>query len=397
MDVIRQIIDSIRQASAPRTSSYDTPADVVRVEGSTAWVHIPGGVAETPVQLTIDAKQGDKVQVRVGGGQAWLVGNLSAPPTDDTAAKTVRAELEEAKDAIFRAIDAVSILTRRLTVQDAEGNVLANFDADRRLAELAGWQAEHGLLHTTVQDPDVPTIKRHISLNALTGEIVVEKLDATSGAVEGDIIITKDRISFGIYDGGELWYRSDLYMAADGQRGSFVFDSGAPYGGQLAVENYDHSGGTLYTGDSNISGVGDGTVTGAISSLSKAVSVTTQAGNDTTLTNNTATTVASVTLKKGTYMLTGVARFAASTAGRRTLLFSKYGNSAISFDIYALEQINPSQSGVTYSTLTWPVEITADGTTVYFNLSQNSGRDIVVDRTGIKIVALDGGGIYTVG
>ena len=96
-------------------------------------------------------------------------------------------------------------------------------------------------------------------------------------------------------------------------------------------------------------------------------------------------------------MLSGVARFGASATWRRTMLFAKAQNSGNPYDIFALEQINPSQSGITYSTLTWPVEITTDGTTIYFNLSQNSGGDIVVDRTGIKILALDGGGLYAEG
>ena len=58
-------------------------ATVTRVEGSTIWVHIPGGVDETPVQKTINANPGDSVQIRVSGGSAWLVGNATAPPTDD--------------------------------------------------------------------------------------------------------------------------------------------------------------------------------------------------------------------------------------------------------------------------------------------------------------------------
>ena len=68
------------------TSAYDSVAEVRRVEGDTAWVHIAGGVDETPVKLTIAAKAGDVVQVRVGGGRAWITGNASAPPTDDKTA-----------------------------------------------------------------------------------------------------------------------------------------------------------------------------------------------------------------------------------------------------------------------------------------------------------------------
>lgn len=65
---------------------YDTTAEVVRVEDGVAWVHIDGGVEETPAELTINAMKGDKVKVRLVGGQAFLIGNGTAPPTDDRVA-----------------------------------------------------------------------------------------------------------------------------------------------------------------------------------------------------------------------------------------------------------------------------------------------------------------------
>ncbi|MBQ1574257.1 MAG: hypothetical protein IIZ78_24305, partial [Clostridiales bacterium] len=84
---------------------YDTTAEVVRVEDGVAWVHIDGGVEETPAELTINAMKGDKVKVRLVGGQAFLIGNGTAPPTDDrvannalgvaTGARTVAVQAEE--------------------------------------------------------------------------------------------------------------------------------------------------------------------------------------------------------------------------------------------------------------------------------------------------------------
>lgn len=67
---------------------YDTTAEVVRVEDGVAWVHIDGGVEETPAELTINATKGDKVKVRLVGGQAYLIGNGTNPPTDDKVANT---------------------------------------------------------------------------------------------------------------------------------------------------------------------------------------------------------------------------------------------------------------------------------------------------------------------
>lgn len=94
--ITNDIINSLRKsmkASDRKTSAYDTQATIRRIEGNTAWVHIPGGVDETPVQLTINAKEGDQVQVRVSGGRAFLVGNATAPPTDDSYAKRMSMSL----------------------------------------------------------------------------------------------------------------------------------------------------------------------------------------------------------------------------------------------------------------------------------------------------------------
>lgn len=85
--LVKALSDVIKSPTKD-TEPFDTVATVTRIDGDTAFVHMPGGVAETPVSLTISCKEGDSVQVRVGGGKAWLVGNASAPPTDDTTANT---------------------------------------------------------------------------------------------------------------------------------------------------------------------------------------------------------------------------------------------------------------------------------------------------------------------
>lgn len=95
-----KFVKAFQKASRPKTQGYDTQAEVRRVEGGTAWVHIPGGVDETPVKLTIDAKTGDTVQVRVSGGRAFLVGNATAPPTDNTVANEANSKASFASEAI---------------------------------------------------------------------------------------------------------------------------------------------------------------------------------------------------------------------------------------------------------------------------------------------------------
>lgn len=113
MNTTREMLESIIEASKPKTQAFDTVAEVTRVENGTAWVHIPGGVRETPVKLTINAKAGDTVQVRVSGGRAFMVGNASAPPTDDTVAdhaiketRTVGKAVKQVEKVAEKALNA---------------------------------------------------------------------------------------------------------------------------------------------------------------------------------------------------------------------------------------------------------------------------------------------------
>ncbi len=103
--IVRSMVDAIRNADKAKTSPYDTTATVRRVESGIAWVHIPGGVDETPVKLTIAAKPGDTVQVRVSGGRAFLVGNASAPPTDDRTANAIGQNLTKRIDKTNAALN----------------------------------------------------------------------------------------------------------------------------------------------------------------------------------------------------------------------------------------------------------------------------------------------------
>lgn len=86
LNIEKAFLQAILNANKKKTTAYDTMAEVVRVEGNTAWVHINGGVTETPAEMTISCQKGDIVRVRVANGSAYLIGNNTAPPTDDTTA-----------------------------------------------------------------------------------------------------------------------------------------------------------------------------------------------------------------------------------------------------------------------------------------------------------------------
>lgn len=161
----------IEESNNNKTTPYDTQATVIRIEGSTAWVHIPGGVNETPVRKTIDASEGDTVQVRVSGGSAWLVGNYSAPPTDDTTANNAMTnakraivvadkasvEAEKAQTSAEIAASAASEAQSSARVANTAANTaLTQLSVVEDVAGTLNWISEHGsyvvTTDTTVQN-----------------------------------------------------------------------------------------------------------------------------------------------------------------------------------------------------------------------------------------------------
>ena len=121
---LKDILTAIKGSEA-RTSAYDTPAEVVRVEDSTLWVHIPGGVDETPVQKTINAAVGDTVNVHVAGGTAWATGNSTAPPTDDREAIKASETAKTAITAADRASEDARLAQNAASSAVASANIAA--------------------------------------------------------------------------------------------------------------------------------------------------------------------------------------------------------------------------------------------------------------------------------
>lgn len=89
-----ELSKKILKSKQQETKSYDADATVVRVEEPTVYVKIDGGAIETPCKVTVSCKVGDRVRVRVSGGRCWIIGNVSAPSTDDTKAKEVEGKFD---------------------------------------------------------------------------------------------------------------------------------------------------------------------------------------------------------------------------------------------------------------------------------------------------------------
>ena len=85
MSAMDDLVKTFKKATKKTGSDYT--GVVTRVDGGTAYVRLTGSdIMDTPVRMTIDAKPGNKVRVRINNGKAWITGNDTAPPTDDTRA-----------------------------------------------------------------------------------------------------------------------------------------------------------------------------------------------------------------------------------------------------------------------------------------------------------------------
>lgn len=158
-EFVKEIASTMKES---KTKAYDTVAKVLRIDEKTAYVHIDGGADETPTQMAINCKAGDTVKIRVSGGKAWITGNITAPPTDDSAAevaqraaKAVAKSYGEFADLTvenFKAVNAdiENLNTKKLDVESANIK-FANIDfSNIGKAAMEYFYAQSGLIKDVV-------------------------------------------------------------------------------------------------------------------------------------------------------------------------------------------------------------------------------------------------------
>ena len=199
-----------------RTKPYDTVAKVLRVDEKTAYVHIEGGAEETPAQMAINCKEGDSVKIRVSGGRAWLTGNITAPPTDDSVAIKAR-ELADLARGDIKAI---------ISVVDEQGNVIVQLNnniiqQNNTIVQLDNTIKQQGNTITEInnkvnsQGNDITLINNKLEASDSTVKIVNSSFEITNGVVTGikgvetDWIKTKDIIQVlrNYWQAMLRWYR----------------------------------------------------------------------------------------------------------------------------------------------------------------------------------------------
>lgn len=221
--IVNEFSKTLQTANAKKTTPYDTTAEVKRVDGDTAWVHIAGGVDETPVKLTMAAEAGDTVQVRVSGGSAWLTGNESAPPTDDKTAKVARSE---AKKAQVSAVNATAVAeTAGSIAQSADSKATEAQDTAQSAQDTATEAGEKAQsAQTAAQNADSKAQEALDKIKDINPETSQYFWHESTGTHAGAHVTTTSKEDFKkAPSGGNVLIKSDGVHVRDGVTDNATF------------------------------------------------------------------------------------------------------------------------------------------------------------------------------
>lgn len=255
--IINYLKEAIK-ANEQSVTPYDATAEVVRVEDGVAWVHIPGGVDETPAFMSVSAKPGDSVRVRVANGQAWISGNETAPPTDDTeaivagtkaekaqvqaeeaseAAESAQAAAESAQEsAAIAAGAAASAQASADNASEYAARALGNLSTVQSVAETLNWITQHGTMTLTT---DVELNPAHVYF------VVDANGDYTVGSTRYSVVTEPDVADIGSYYELSIDQSLNNYVGthlAITEEGLWVLPAASGYKVLIATGN-----GTTYT------------------------------------------------------------------------------------------------------------------------------------------------------
>lgn len=251
---LESALDSKIRKSVPK-STRALDAVVTRISDGTAYVTIAGSPVETPVSMGIDCKAGDLVNVRVAEGTAYIIGNTTAPPTDDTQAiaalDTATMAGEKAATASTAASEAKSVaVDAKQGADDAAEIAGAASEAAKdaksvamSASDTANATASHVWLDTAGQlnvssDPNTVATGHSMTLGALG---LIQRL-----AGKTLLSLTKTALNFYTYatqsDGTEKQIKAASYTPD----GVSLYSDGKPVASFTGsgVNFYDRTGGT---------------------------------------------------------------------------------------------------------------------------------------------------------
>lgn len=194
-----------------KTNAYDATAQVTRIEDGVMYVHIPGGVDETPVEMTISADVGDSVKVRVANGRAWVTGNQTAPPTDDTEAILAKLKAIQAEKKAQTATESAEIAAKAAADATTSAGIAGRAaSVAQAAAEAAQATADSKKVVFTSQ----PTPPYHVGDLWVSGNIVIDTMsDGTN-----DLVTSEEELFEALMKGdGQVVVYYCIYARAEGE------------------------------------------------------------------------------------------------------------------------------------------------------------------------------------
>lgn len=195
--ITNDILSSLGASSG--TKPYDTMATVVRVdEEGVCWVHIDGGVDETPTSMAVNAFPGDIVRVRVADGDAWITGNDSKPPTDDAQAFVAKRRAVVAQESAETAQESAeqaqeSAIQANESAQQADKNAMSAIALSASNSDVLyggasiSWSAEGSI---NDGDINVSSIQFANAVGANGTYVII--FDGTDWTLDGNVITLSD-------------------------------------------------------------------------------------------------------------------------------------------------------------------------------------------------------------
>ena len=193
---------AMSESDNKKPKPYDTQAEVVRVDGNVAYIHIPGGVDETPVQITTSVKPGDMVMARLSGGRAWVLGNSTSPPTDDSTAyyavniaNNVQKNVVEINNYVVEEIDAQKAVIGDLEADTAKIHNLTADELSATVGYINDITAESITAndivadHATIDSLDVESMSAAV---AYIGDLTAENITANDIVADHEIVNNLD-------------------------------------------------------------------------------------------------------------------------------------------------------------------------------------------------------------
>ena len=196
-----------------------------RDSDGTAYVHIPGGVARTPLtRASMDISAGDTVMVEFDGVHAVARENTTNPSAGVVSVSAASSKAESAATDAARARLAADSAVADAAIANAAANgAVTSLGVVEDIAGTLTWLADHGT-YTLTQDTAVDPNKTYWTLDETSGTYSAVTSPTASG-LSGYYELSIDETVTQYVASHLALTDSGLYLTTDGKAGKLLLSS----------------------------------------------------------------------------------------------------------------------------------------------------------------------------